>query len=125
VPKLSRENPLAGLREPYVEVLSPRGMPVPGSRDPRSCTNRFMAYALPVVWIADPAKHSRGVDLIVSDVQRIAAASVDQHAIHLAGTTCKQRNYTTRKNKKNDPNRIELLKYCPRERRHTLHREAK
>ena len=31
----------------------------------------------------------------------------------------------TRKNKKNDPNRIELLKYCPRERRHTLHREAK
>ncbi|TME11440.1 MAG: 50S ribosomal protein L33, partial [Chloroflexi bacterium] len=28
-------------------------------------------------------------------------------------------------NKKNDPNRIELMKYCPRDRRHTLHREAK
>jgi large subunit ribosomal protein L33 len=46
-------------------------------------------------------------------------------AIQLACTECKTRNYTTRKNKKNDPNRIELLKYCPRERRHTLHREAK
>ncbi|MFL5724853.1 MAG: 50S ribosomal protein L33 [Chloroflexota bacterium] len=45
--------------------------------------------------------------------------------IQLACTECKQRNYTTRKNKKNDPNRIELMKYCPRERRHTLHREAK
>ena len=45
--------------------------------------------------------------------------------IQLACTECKQRKYTTRKNKKNDPNRIELLKYCPRERRHTLHREAK
>jgi large subunit ribosomal protein L33 len=43
----------------------------------------------------------------------------------LACTECKMRTYTTRKNKKNDPNRIELMKYCPRERRHTLHREAK
>jgi large subunit ribosomal protein L33 len=45
--------------------------------------------------------------------------------IQLACTECKTRTYTTRKNKKNDPNRIELMKYCPRDRRHTLHREAK
>ena len=45
--------------------------------------------------------------------------------LQLACPDCKERTYTTRKNKKNDPNRIELLKYCPRERRHTLHREAK
>ena len=45
--------------------------------------------------------------------------------IQLACTECKERTYTTRKNKKNDPNRIELMKYCPRDRRHTLHREAK
>jgi len=45
--------------------------------------------------------------------------------IQLACTECKQRTYTTRKNKKNDPNRIELMKYCPRERRHKLHRGAK
>ena len=46
-------------------------------------------------------------------------------SIQLACTECKQRNYATRKNKKNDPNRLEFMKYCPRERRHTLHREAK
>jgi len=45
--------------------------------------------------------------------------------IQLACTECKERTYTTRKNKKNDPNRLELRKYCPRDRRHTLHREAK
>jgi large subunit ribosomal protein L33 len=45
--------------------------------------------------------------------------------IQLACTVCKERTYSTRKNKKNDPNRIELMKYCPRDRKHTLHREAK
>jgi len=45
--------------------------------------------------------------------------------ILLACTECKERSYATRKNKKNNPNRIELRKYCPRCRRHTLHREAK
>lgn len=67
----------AGLREAYVEVLCTRGMPQPGSRDPRTCTNRFMAFAIPFVWIADPQKQARGIDLIVSDVQRISPASVD------------------------------------------------
>lgn len=67
----------SGLREAYVEVLCTRGLPAPGSRDPRSCTNRFMAFAIPFVWIADPAKQARGIDLFVSDVQRIAPASVD------------------------------------------------
>ncbi len=67
----------SGLREAYVEVLCTRGLPAPGSRDPRSCTNRFMAFAIPFVWIADPQKQARGVDLYISDVQRIAPASVD------------------------------------------------
>ncbi len=67
----------SGLREAYVEILCTRGMPAPGSRDPRSCANRFMAFAIPFVWIADPAKQARGVDLFISDVQRIAPASVD------------------------------------------------
>jgi branched-chain amino acid aminotransferase len=67
----------SGLREAYVEVLCTRGQPAPGSRDPRSCTNRFMAFAIPFVWIADPARQARGIDLFISDVQRIAPASVD------------------------------------------------
>jgi branched-chain amino acid aminotransferase len=67
----------AELRDAYVEVLCTRGLPAPGSRDPRSCTNRFMAFAIPFVWIADPAKQQQGINLIVSDVQRIAPASID------------------------------------------------
>ncbi|WP_322802659.1 50S ribosomal protein L33 [Thermoflexus sp.] len=45
--------------------------------------------------------------------------------ITLACTECKGRNYTTQKNRNNDPNRLELRKYCPRCRKHTLHRETK
>ncbi|MEI8333450.1 MAG: 50S ribosomal protein L33 [Chloroflexota bacterium] len=49
----------------------------------------------------------------------------NRSVIQLACTECKQRTYATRKNRKNDPGRLELRKYCPRERRHTLHREAR
>jgi len=45
--------------------------------------------------------------------------------IQLGCSECKERNYTTTKNKKNDPQRLELMKYCPRERKHTLHKEVK
>ena len=33
--------------------------------------------------------------------------------------------YTTDKNKKNTPDRIELKKYCPFCKKHTVHRETK
>ena len=45
--------------------------------------------------------------------------------ITLGCTVCKRRNYTTVKNKKNDPDRMELTKYCKWDRKHTLHRETK
>jgi large subunit ribosomal protein L33 len=45
--------------------------------------------------------------------------------ITLACTECKDRNYTTEKNRRNDPGRMELLKFCPRCRKHTPHRETK
>ena len=45
--------------------------------------------------------------------------------INLACTTCKQRNYYTVKNKKNDVQRLELKKYCPHCRAHAVHREVK
>ncbi|MEK7279471.1 MAG: 50S ribosomal protein L33 [Nitrospirota bacterium] len=38
---------------------------------------------------------------------------------------CKQRNYSTVKNKKNDPERLELNKYCKFCRKHTPHKEVK
>jgi len=45
--------------------------------------------------------------------------------ITLACTQCNERNYTTTKNRRNDPGRLELMKYCPRCREHVLHRETK
>ena len=45
--------------------------------------------------------------------------------VTLACTECKRRNYTTTRDKKNSPNRLEQKKYCRFDRKHTLHRETK
>ena len=45
--------------------------------------------------------------------------------ITLACSECKQRNYNTMKNKKNDPERLEMNKYCRFCRKHTVHKESK
>jgi len=45
--------------------------------------------------------------------------------IHLACTECRERTYTTVKNRRNDADRMELNKYCPRCRQHRLHRETR
>ena len=45
--------------------------------------------------------------------------------IIIACTECKQRNYDTKKNKKNDPDRIEMKKYCKFCKKHTDHKETK
>lgn len=45
--------------------------------------------------------------------------------ITLACEDCKRRNYTTTKNKKNDPNRLERRKYCRWCHTHTVHRETR
>lgn len=45
--------------------------------------------------------------------------------ITMACTECKQRNYSTKKNKRNDPDRLELSKHCKFCKKHTVHRETK
>ena len=45
--------------------------------------------------------------------------------INMACEVCKHRNYTSYKNKRNDPDRLELKKYCRWCGQHTNHREAK
>ena len=45
--------------------------------------------------------------------------------VTLACTECGQRNYNTFKNKKNNPERLEMNKYCRFCRKHTLHKETK
>jgi len=45
--------------------------------------------------------------------------------ISLACTECKRRNYSTTRNKKKSSERLELKKYCPWCRTHTVHKETK
>ncbi|MFA6384993.1 MAG: 50S ribosomal protein L33 [Candidatus Omnitrophota bacterium] len=45
--------------------------------------------------------------------------------ISLECTVCKHRNYTTTKNKKQHPDKIETKKYCRFCRKHTVHKEIK
>jgi large subunit ribosomal protein L33 len=45
--------------------------------------------------------------------------------ITLACNECKRRNYTSTRNKKRTPDRLELKKYCRFCRTHTVHRETK
>jgi branched-chain amino acid aminotransferase len=67
----------SGLRDAYVEIVCTRGLPAPGSRDPRSCENRFLAFAIPFVWIADETLREQGLNLLISRQQRIPPESVD------------------------------------------------
>ena len=43
--------------------------------------------------------------------------------ITLACQECKHRNYITKKNRRNDPDRMDLKKFCPTCRQHTDHRD--
>jgi len=45
--------------------------------------------------------------------------------VTLACNICRHRNYTTSKNKKNNPERLEFKKFCRTCRVHTAHRETK
>ncbi|MGH9540837.1 MAG: 50S ribosomal protein L33 [Terriglobales bacterium] len=38
---------------------------------------------------------------------------------------CKNRNYSTTKNRKTTSERLELKKFCPKCRKHTAHKEVK
>ena len=54
------------------------------------------------------------------------ASSTDvRPKITLACEVCKHRNYITKKNRRNDPDRLELKKFCRKERKHTPHKESR
>ena len=59
-------------------------------------------------------------DIIIS-----GGANLMRVKLTLACNECKQRNYESMKNKKNDPDRLEMNKYCRFCRKHTQHRETK
>ena len=45
--------------------------------------------------------------------------------ITLGCTECRERTYSSSKNRRNDPQRLELNKFCPRCGSHTPHREVR
>jgi branched-chain amino acid aminotransferase len=68
---------ISGLREAYAEIICTRGIPPSGSRDPRECENRFYAFVVPFVWIADPEKQEEGLNAVIAETQRIGPEAVD------------------------------------------------
>lgn len=77
---LARCVQLSGLHAAYVEMICTRGQPPWGSRDPRQAVNRFYAFAVPYVWLANEQQRASGLHLMISDVRRIPADSVDPRA---------------------------------------------
>ena len=56
----------------------------------------------------------------------VASKSADvRPKITMACVECKERNYITKKNRRNNPDRLELAKFCPRCSHHTAHRETR
>jgi large subunit ribosomal protein L33 len=72
-----------------------------------------------------PARQSRRPGRHKARSATVAKQTDIRPKITLACVECKERNYITRKNRRNDPDRLEIKKYCPRDRKHTLHRETR
>jgi len=52
-------------------------------------------------------------------------SKADRMVITLECTECKERPYTSEKNRRNDLSRLELRKFCPRCRSHWFFREMR
>jgi large subunit ribosomal protein L33 len=48
-----------------------------------------------------------------------------RNILTLSCTECKRRNYSTMKNKRTTPDKLEFKKYCRFCRKHTVHKETK
>ncbi len=49
----------------------------------------------------------------------------DKNKTILMCSECLSRNYVTHKNKQGSSERLELMKFCPRCNKHTVHKETK
>ncbi|MBI2468224.1 MAG: aminotransferase class IV [Candidatus Rokubacteria bacterium] len=68
----------AGLEDAYVQMIVTRGrFPDLAERDPRLCRNRFVAYAIPYVWIFSPERQERGVHVAIAETRRTPAEAID------------------------------------------------
>lgn len=79
---LHRITAASGLRHAYCAFVATRGMQkVPGSRDPRTCENRFFAWVVPWVNILADDVVARGARMkIAEEPERISPKAVDPTA---------------------------------------------
>jgi branched-chain amino acid aminotransferase len=67
-----------GKREAYVAMDCLRGVPRPGlPRHAGSCTNHFLAYAVPWVWVIPEDIQARGAHVVIAETPRIPEVCVD------------------------------------------------
>ena len=69
----------SGLLSAYVSMVASRGVPnVPGTRDPRACSNHFYAWAVPFIWVIPEDVAKRGAHISIAEGERrIPPNSVD------------------------------------------------
>jgi len=62
---------------------------------------------------------------VVTFFQEFAMPKGNRSLISLECTVCKDRNYTTTKNRRKQQDKLEMSKFCRRCRKHTDHKEGK
>ena len=79
--------------------------------------------------VAQSVEHILGKDEVTSSILVVGSIPflgvIMRNIITLACTECKQKNYTTTKNKRTMQNRLEIKKFCKFCRGHKVHRETK
>jgi branched-chain amino acid aminotransferase len=67
----------AGLKEAMITFVATRGSPATAHKDLRTCTNRFMVWAVPYYQVFSEAEASSGSDIVVATTIRIPPDAVD------------------------------------------------
>ena len=67
----------AGLENAYVEMIQTRGVSPNFERDPRKARPRVIVFAAPFGWILKSEDFEKGLDVLLTDIKRIPANSVD------------------------------------------------
>ena len=61
----------------FINMHVTRGVYPQGSRDPRLCENQFLVYVCDYVWLWGEEKSKSGINIHMSDIERISSKAVD------------------------------------------------
>lgn len=67
----------SGLKEAMITLVATRGSPATAHKDLRTCTNRFMVWAVPYYQVYSEAEARGGSDIVVAKTIRIPPEAVD------------------------------------------------